>query len=804
VIALALLLLQTADAPVLAFPEAGLDDTAAYQGYQTRLYRDSKGNTVQIYLDAVSGRVVHLWADAADESLGFTARGAAGRPLRLAWSGDSATTTDSAGARALEYRLSAPTPGVTLGWFLLGSMRVERDFQYNKAHLRPFTAPAFVVAEESLLVANVGRLAPAERSAQLALLGAERISELAARLRPTVAGACTADRCAVRVSRPSLDGRNRLALELSSDPRETTMRIVGRTVVLRGTGQPARFTVRIATDGAALTPLPRDSIFGRPFLDFLADAATHRDSTRGRRLEREVRSVELLSSAEKLMAGLPNFATYFGRDMLMTALMMRPVWRPAMSEYVIASALRKLGPGGDVSHEEALGGQAIRESAAEYNALMARYFAPSKRPAAATVCDTAAAVRACALRGARVLLRDLQRTRENYHMLDDEFQLPILEARYLADTTVPAGRKRAFLTAAEGDGATRVALMLRELALVAEWTGPYARDPRPEHLVSFVKRDATHWRSSSWRDSDAGYANGRFAMDINAIWAPRALDAMARILAILPTLGYGRTALDSLLPDSAATLRAYLADSAGIRRAVDVWRGARRHFAVTLAPAEIERQVSARLASLPPAERGYWRAVIKQSGEVHDSLTYLALALDSAARPIPVANSDPATELFLDATSPAVPALDQLAVFMRPYPVGLRVDGLGPVAANDAYASPVVWKKFANDAYHSPRVVWGREVNLLLLGLATIERRATGPADTTQSLDLGRVGDALTRTMQDVHASGLAHNELWSYRVAGGRLIPTRYGSGSDVQLWSTTDLAVQFMLSRLPTRRAP
>ena len=26
------------------------------------------------------------------------------------------------------------------------------------------------------------------------------------------------------------------------------------------------------------------------------------------------------------MAGLPNFATYFGRDMMMTALMMRPIW----------------------------------------------------------------------------------------------------------------------------------------------------------------------------------------------------------------------------------------------------------------------------------------------------------------------------------------------------------------------------------------------------------------------------------------------------------------------------------------------
>ena len=39
----------------------------------------------------------------------------------------------------------------------------------------------------------------------------------------------------------------------------------------------------------------------------------------------------------------------------------------------------KLGPEGDVSHEEALGGQAIRENAAEYNAHMANYFALRQR-----------------------------------------------------------------------------------------------------------------------------------------------------------------------------------------------------------------------------------------------------------------------------------------------------------------------------------------------------------------------------------------------------------------------------------------
>src|SRR5919201_4248238 len=77
-------------APVLALPEPGLDDTAAYRGYRTRFYRDSKGNAVQIYLKPSERRVVQLWADAADESVGFTARDALGRLARLSWGSDSA------------------------------------------------------------------------------------------------------------------------------------------------------------------------------------------------------------------------------------------------------------------------------------------------------------------------------------------------------------------------------------------------------------------------------------------------------------------------------------------------------------------------------------------------------------------------------------------------------------------------------------------------------------------------------------------------------------------------------------------
>jgi hypothetical protein len=53
-----------------------------------------------------------------------------------------------------------------------------------------------------------------------------------------------------------------------------------------------------------------------------------------------------------------------------------------------------------------------------------------------------------------------------------------------------------------------------------------------------------------------------------------------------------------------------------------------------------------------------------------------------------------------------------------------------------------------------------------------------------------------------VARSGLQYAELWSYKFDGGALRPVRYGSSSDVQLWTLTDLAVQYLLnSRRPTQ---
>jgi len=335
--------------------------------------------------------------------------------------------------------------------------------------------------------------------------------------------------------------------------------------------------------------------------------------------------------------------------------------------------------------------------------------------------------------------------------VDDDFQLPVVAARYFADAAVPTARKRAFLARWHEP-------LLRNLAFVARQAAPYARHPVATNLVSFRRLEDGWWHAGSWRDSRVGYAGGRFAMDVNAVWVPAALRAVGTIDSALRTLG---------LPG--------VPDARSVPGWLTTWSGAVRHFEVALAPADVETRVRAKLGSLPAAERAHWERVLARTGFPTDSLRFLALSLDGAGRPIPVMSTDPAMLLLLEDLSPER-AAELLRPFTLAYPVGLLVEGLGPLAANDAYAPPAVWAMFERDLYHSPRVVWGREVNVLL---------AARP-------DLAPVRTAVER-------SGLRHAELWSYRMEGDSLRPVRYGTSSDVQLWNLTDLAVQFILSRLP-----
>src|SRR5213076_3564400 len=244
----------------------------------------------------------------------------------------------------------------------------------------------------------------------------------------------------------------------------------------------------------------------------------------------------------------------------------------------------------------------IRENAAEYNRL----------------------VSAGQLARARALLGHLAATRENYVMVDDDFQLPVVAARYLSDSRVPADRKRRFLQSEE-----HLKRLLSNLAFVARKAAPYTRSPVATNLVSFPRAPdgLGRWISASWRDSRAGYGGGRFAMDVNVIWVPHALEAVGTILDVLQQLGMTPAIRD-------APLAGFVRDRAALERAIAVWRGAERHFRVAVG--DVGRPVADRLRWLPRAEGEYWSGVMQRTGLRADTLRFLALSLDGNGRPIPI------------------------------------------------------------------------------------------------------------------------------------------------------------------------
>ena len=696
--------------PVLQFPTSGLDDPAAYEGYTARLYRDARGNSVEMYIEGKTGRVVHLWADALNESIGFTARNLGGQETNaavaaVAFDQGGATvgaTGGRSGRRWLRYSLTVQGGrSIRIGQILLGSMRIERDFGYAGRVRDSIDAPTFVVSEMAEFAKRMG-------------------APYTERLTPSVRLTSTPRDWTLRASQPSLDGRNHLWLTLRGDARTTLATLRGGVLTIRALGtRPVTFSVEIATDGAALDPLRRNQIFSAAFRRFA-------DSAKSPRLEREISGFELLSSKQKLIAALPTYATYFGRDMLLTALLMEPVWADTMPEFVMRAALAKLAPDGEVSHEEALGGQAIRENTAEFLRT-----------------------------GDSTLLRNLQATRENYWMVDDDFQLPVVAGHYFANGAVLNARKRAFVQR-WGDA------LRKNIGYVMHRAAPYAHDPVATNLVSFKRDPDGYCHPGSWRDSRVGYAGGCFAFDVNVVWVPQALRAIVTIDSALRALGEPGIDHAELVP-------------AGVR----TWAQSSQHFMVALAPADVEARVGAKLASLPAAERAHWEAVVTRSGFPSDTLRFPAVSLDSAGQPIPVMSTDPAMWLLLERQDDTRES-ELLRPFLLPYPVGLFIDGLGLAVANDAYAAPAVWEMFEGDRYHSPRVVWGREVSVLLAALAQGGRNRPGAIDSVRSA---------------VARSGLQYAELWSYKFEGGVLRPVRYGSSSDVQLWSLTEIAVQYLL---------
>jgi hypothetical protein len=352
----------------------------------------------------------------------------------------------------------------------------------------------------------------------------------------------------------------------------------------------------------------------------------------------------------------------------------------------------------------------------------------------------------------------------DYKMVDDDFMLAPVLAHYVFETEAGATRRAAFLARTTSVGDTYADAVGRNLDRVLTLARPYAAAPRFETLIH--TKDAL--KVGNWRDSDEGLGGGRVPYDVNAILVPAALEAAARLYR-LPGLA------DEAYADEAARLAA-------------VWRGARRHFELTVEPAEARTRIHryAQALGIPSAP------ALEAIGT--EPVVFPAVALDRRGRPLPVMHSDDGFALLF--STPPLQQLRQIAVNIeRPLPAGLWTP-VGIVVANAAFAAqPVLRAVFSRDHYHGA-VVWSWQQALAASGIARqLERR---DLDAATQAALRRAQNALWRAIDATRANQTS--ELWSWDydpTRGWQIVPFGQRSGHQsesnaAQLWSTVYLAIE------------
>jgi hypothetical protein len=447
-------------------------------------------------------------------------------------------------------------------------------------------------------------------------------------------------------------------------------------------------------------------------------------------------ALTFLAYREKLLAGSWRFDTYFGRDTLMSVRLLMPALSPTAVEAGLSAVLARLSPLGEVAHEEDIGERAVLD-----------HLQSDGKRSAAPVYD--------------------------YKMIDGNYLLaPVLSAWLLQDGSLRPGAA-AFLSAPAGGPAvragTRGAALMENLRFVLRSAAPFAAAPTVEHLISLKSGSAV----GEWRDSETGLGGGRYPYDVNATLVPAALQACAQLN-------------DSgvLAPYLSAEDRALIGRAAQMAR---TWRArAPGLFEVTLerraAVAAIEKYAAQQSV---PAQSAV--AAVGSAG-VH----FHAIALDAAAKPIPVLHSDEGFALLFDELNAS--SVDQaIAATMRPFPAGLMT-AVGMVVANPVYCAPALQAQFTRNAYHGT-VVWSWQQALFAAGLERQLQRTDLPAPVrAHLLEAQRtLWSAITATRS------MNNSELWSWSINDGQYRVAPFGAAAAdadesnaAQLWSTVYLAMK------------
>jgi glycogen debranching enzyme len=485
-------------------------------------------------------------------------------------------------------------------------------------------------------------------------------------------------------------------------------------VIRASQGEQLHLKIRALTGEQPLTPLQRSSLLtGRAGADLRAQEA-----------------LEFLSYRQKYLAGSWRFATYFGRDTLISLALLAPVLRPVAIESGIDSVLARLSPAGRVAHEEEIGEFAILHN---MKSGRDRSDAPSY----------------------------------DYDMVDEDFLLAPVCAGWLLDTAEGRARAPAFLAGLDSSGVRRGDALVRNFLWVLERTAHFATDG-PGNLIG-IKAGRM---AGQWRDSDEGLGGGRYPYDVNVVFVPAALQAIARLLR--------SSLLDPYLSPPQRGVLVKAQSQAGI------WAQRTPALFIVALPAERAKAEVAAYAHIAGVDPRTALASLET-----DTLEFDALALDDAGRPVPVMHSDEGFNLLFG--TPSFAQLERAIVAtMRPFPAGLLTP-VGLLISNPAFATPAIQASMSRTAYHGT-VIWSWQQAVFVAGLD----RQLARTDLSPILR-GRLSRARSLIWSSIEAAGeLRTSELWSWSYANGCYRAEPFGQrGTDedesnaVQLWSTVFLAL-------------
>ncbi|KAH6690381.1 glycogen debranching enzyme [Plectosphaerella plurivora] len=495
-----------------------------------------------------------------------------------------------------------------------------------------------------------------------------------------------------------------------------------------------------------------DASFNYPQLEQLSPSETLNKAAQDLvpQMPDQAKSVSFLSYTDKLLAGGWRFLTYFGRDSMISMLLMQTILSTGKGgafEAGISAVLERINrDDGTVAHEEGIG------DFATWTNLQRNVH--SSDPS------------------------------YDYHMIDTDYFLPVLLVDYFFKTEDGKARADEFMATKatinpKNHGLTYHALALANAEKIMKATAAFAAPGGQikENLIHLNNGQGT----GEWRDSGSGLGGGRIPYNVNAAIVPAGL----RAIAALSQAGF--------FPEHPSW-----AEEAKL--AAQIWEDETLRFFEV----KIEKDDAHGLLDDYVKSNGF--DFPSQASHIDSTVSFYGLALDGSRgiKLVRVMNTDDSFRHFLLNTTNQ----EQLSAFLsqtadnilRPFPAGLSTD-VGLLVANPAYGGDRFYSDtFPNTAYHGT-VVWSWQLAMMAAGLGRQLGRCESEAvpDFCGDAKLhSRITAAYNRLWDIIEENQkILSSEVWSWRYENGRFNALALGELSStesnvVQYWSLTFLAVR------------